>query len=393
MEIKVKYQYSYFIYPYTVTKEKYDKYIDGLIKNKKCKIKMFEREKDLDIYTYFNSDIRKKYFQTFDFTREERVKETEAINKIRKHNCIIFEYFVGNNAQGKIGEENGIFFKIPKVEIICFNTGVCFISIKTHLEGSEDFKNILNFNYKFRDISSEYSKLKEYEHINIQTDSFNDIKDIKKIIQEIISCEPENGNFFTHTYTCIDSEYWNAEVNKVESEFLKYAYTCPSNYDVNFEKDQLLQRINKWKNIKIAGTKQCFSLLTNNIETANYTKLPEQFEREYFYTLIFNLYKKEYLRILKENIYNMKVVDEFEQFEEELLRTELTDDETGDLIDEMWQNILEIGKNTEKIRQKMDYIDKNIILKRYRKMSKLLGTILLISLIFNIINLLMLING
>ncbi|MCL2860655.1 MAG: hypothetical protein FWF46_09010 [Oscillospiraceae bacterium] len=391
MEIKVKYQYSYFLYPYIIAKEKYDKYINGLINNKKCKIKIFEKEKDIDIYTYFNSEIRKKYFQTFDFTKEERRNENEIINKVRKQNCIIFDYSIGNNAQGKIGEENGIFFKIPKMEIICFNTGVCFVSIKTHLEGSEDFKNVLNFNYKFRDINSEFSKLKEYDHINIQTDSFNDIKDIKRIIQEITDYELENRRFFTHTYACIDSEYWNAEVNKVENEFLKYAYTYPSNYDVNFEKDKLLQRINKWKNIKIAGTKQCFSLLTNNLETANYTRLPEQFENEYLYTLIFNLYKKEYLQLLKDNVDNIKVVDEFEQFAEELLREDLTDDETGCLVDEMWQSILGINKSIEKIRQKIEYIDKNIIIKRYRKTSKILGFVLLASLILNLINLLMII--
>ena len=391
MEIKVKYQYSYFIYPYTIAKEKYEKYINGLINNKKCKIKIFEKEKDIGIYTYFNSEIRKKYFQTFEITREEKRNKNEIINKVKKHNCIVFEYFIGNNVQGKVGEENGIFFEIPKVEIICFNTGVCFVSIKTHLEGSEDFKNILNFNYKFRDINSEISKLKEYEYINIQTDSFNDIKDIRETIQEITNYEIENRRFFTHTYACVDSECWNSEVNNLENEFLKYAYTYPSNYDVNFEKDKLLQRINKWKNIKIAGTKQCFSLLTNNVETSNYTKLPEQFENEYLYTVIFNLYKKEYLRNLKDNMDNIKVIDEFEQFEEELLREDITDDETGCLIDEMWQSILEINKNIEKIRQKIDYIDKNVIIKRYKKTSRILVIVLLASLILNLINLLMII--
>ena len=52
---------------------------------------------------------------------------------LAKNPCTIFEYTIKKDIQGKISEKNGIFFKIPKIEIICFNTGICFLSIKTNI--------------------------------------------------------------------------------------------------------------------------------------------------------------------------------------------------------------------------------------------------------------------
>ena len=41
-----KYQYTYFIHPYIIDENKYDKYIYKLLKDKKCSYKIFEKEKD-----------------------------------------------------------------------------------------------------------------------------------------------------------------------------------------------------------------------------------------------------------------------------------------------------------------------------------------------------------
>ena len=37
MERKTKYQYTYFIYPYVINENKYEKYLYKLLNNKKCK--------------------------------------------------------------------------------------------------------------------------------------------------------------------------------------------------------------------------------------------------------------------------------------------------------------------------------------------------------------------
>ena len=67
--------------------------------------------------------------------------------------CVCFEYMLGQTVEGN-EQENGVFFNIPKIDIICFNTGICFVSIKTTIEQSEKFSDILNFNYKFKEINN-----------------------------------------------------------------------------------------------------------------------------------------------------------------------------------------------------------------------------------------------
>ena len=58
-----KYQYTYFIHPYIVEENKYDKYILKLLKDRKCSLKMFEKEKDLDIYNSFYLILDLFFFQ------------------------------------------------------------------------------------------------------------------------------------------------------------------------------------------------------------------------------------------------------------------------------------------------------------------------------------------
>ena len=36
MELKTRYQYTYFIYPYVIEQNKYSKYLQNLLRNKKC---------------------------------------------------------------------------------------------------------------------------------------------------------------------------------------------------------------------------------------------------------------------------------------------------------------------------------------------------------------------
>ena len=153
MELSFKYQYTYFLHPYIIESGKYEKYILRLLKDKKSTLRIFEKEKDLDIYNYFSPNIRENLFPTFEL-RDERLKEFKELNNekkakvLAKHSCVCFEYLLGVTVSGKVGRENGIFFNIPKIDIICFNTGICFLSIKTTIEESEKFSDILNFNYK-----------------------------------------------------------------------------------------------------------------------------------------------------------------------------------------------------------------------------------------------------
>ena len=53
MELKTKYQYTYFIYPFAVKENKYQKYLLNLLKNDKFNIKIFERQRNIKMYQYF----------------------------------------------------------------------------------------------------------------------------------------------------------------------------------------------------------------------------------------------------------------------------------------------------------------------------------------------------
>ena len=53
MELKTKYQYTYFIYPYLIEENNYKNYLYKLLKNKNCKLKVFDASKDTRIDSYF----------------------------------------------------------------------------------------------------------------------------------------------------------------------------------------------------------------------------------------------------------------------------------------------------------------------------------------------------
>lgn len=107
MELRMKYHYSYFIYPYVIKKSSYNKYIQSLLKNNKCKPRYFEREKDLSIYNFFLPTVRDYMFKSFNFdskvksSMEEKFRE----NMLKSSPCAIFEYKIGEDAQAKTGDE------------------------------------------------------------------------------------------------------------------------------------------------------------------------------------------------------------------------------------------------------------------------------------------------
>ena len=133
MNNEIKYQYTYFIQPFVIEEKLYKNYIESLLKNSKISVRKFNTQKDAEIDAYFNSSVKEVMFG--ELTGKE----------ITKKPSICFEYNLEQNTQGKMGEEDGIFFRIDKIEIFCFNMGICFLSIKTFLDEKASFSDILNF--------------------------------------------------------------------------------------------------------------------------------------------------------------------------------------------------------------------------------------------------------
>ena len=187
MELKTKFQYTYFIHTFLINKSRYDKYIAKLLKDEKFNLRIFQKEKDLELYSYFLPRMRTFLFKTFELNKErlEKLDELPFDTKtaiISDMPCVTFEYDLQKDLQGKTVDENSIFFKIQKVSVVCFNTGICFLALKTNIEESDKFADVLNFNYKFRDINQEYNN---YDDIKLQADYFADMQEIKKFIIDI----------------------------------------------------------------------------------------------------------------------------------------------------------------------------------------------------------------
>lgn len=414
MELKTKYQYTYFIHPYIVDETKYGKYILKLFRDKKSSFKIFEKEKDLDIYNFFLPHIRNYAFPTFEF-RDVKLRDfnnlsVEAKSKIvSKQSVACFDYNLAEDIQGKMGEEDGIFFSIAKIQIICFNTGICFLAIKTHLEDSENFADLLDFNYRFKTINSEFSSLKDYENIKIQTDVFNDVKDITELIAQITGIsekkfnnkkeELSNSQFFTYSYACIENDKWNEknEFLGIENEFYKYANALPSTYLADFNKTNLEQNlhiIDKFKYSKMSLTKTCANVICSGIDTFNYTKLPHSYENEYFYTYILTLYQKMFLRKLNADfkeynkISNMRM--KFIKFTKQIWEKEITVDDTGSLYYKTVKKTLELDELYDEIKTKYEVVYKDLNIEKNNSYYSIIIILLIFSLIFNTINILFL---
>lgn len=401
MELKMNYQYTYFIHPFVVRESKYQKYILSLLKNKKIKLKVFQKSKDFDLYKYFSPKTRDFLFSSFSHSKLKLDKlEALPIDTksaiLSKYPCNIFDYELDKDIQGK-AEDKGIFFKVQKIELICFNTGICFLSMKTNIEDSSNFNDLLNFNYKFRDIRQD-SGLKNYDKIYLQTDTFSDVNKLTEFIKEITGSDIETmkldidtQRFLTYSYVCIDREGWNANnsFDDIEYSFIKYANLLPADNSVDLKPNEA-SVFSEWKYAKMGITKQGVTLFTSSIDINNFTELPDKFENEYFYTYILNLYKKIYLKKLEvefKSFSNLKKVrKKFIEFTKSLWIHDITDNEIGSNINFRLGKIFELDRLYYEIKTKYDILYKELNIEKNSKTIIIVAVILVVSLIFNVLN-------
>lgn len=397
MELKTKYQYTYFIYPYIIDENNYTNYMYKLLKNKKCKLKIFEQEKYPGMYNYFLPRIQEYMFWTFDL-RKNRIKELQSMNVrtkaaiLSKYHCNIFEYELTKDMQAKVGEKNGIFFDIEKIELVCFNSGICFLLLKTILPQVSSFSDVLNFNYKFREINSENNHLKDYENIKLQTGRFKDTKDLTEFIKEIAGnnikakkINVQTDKFITYSYTCIDQSTWNEET--VAKEFAKYVNIYPeSKQDTDKRVDRSIE-LDKFTRCGFSNSSMV--LLTTDVNIENYTKILYKFENEYLYTYILNLYKKIYLKKINYELSKKKkfelVKNKFIDFASDIWIEEVTNDDYGQIIDKKIKEALKTEETFIKLKSKYDVLYKDYNLEKTTRSSKYILRITFLLLIINII--------
>ena len=394
MELKTRYQYTYFIYPYVIEEKNYSKYLLKLLKDKKCTMKKFDIAKDLSIYQNFLPNIRKFMFWSFNYTKQQ-MRELESLdnelkaNILSKYPCTMFDYNIKQNVQGKVQNEDGIYFDITKVELICFNTGICFLLFKTIIDGENNkFSDVVNFNYKFRDITSKADELKEFENIKIQTSIFKDSKDIIKFIKDItgntnlaedFNIDPEI--FITYSYACISHvvSNVNVEIKTIEKLFFKFFKVLPAHKELNdiITEDYFNKPPNS-KYIKYGFSNVGTALLTSDIAVDNYTKLPFRFENEQLYLYILCLYKKFYLAKVNYELDRKDCQQEFLSFTKNFLIEEISNDETESCLEKNWSEKLDIDRMFNKIKNKYDMLYKSTNVEKTKIKQNIIILILIV---------------
>ena len=281
------------------------------------------------------------------------------------------------------------------LQIICFNTGICFLTFKTVLNGENNLDDVLNFNYKFRDINSNLSQLREYENIRIQTSTFKDIRDFSSLIKEIAGnstgakkINVDTERFITYSYVCLDQNCWNESTNNtvLNERFLNYANIANANAKTNSKVKEIEQRY-----VKFGFTSWSAVVMASDINTDNYTKLPFEYENKYLYHYIFNIYKKIYLKKL---IYEFNMSNNFEKIKEQFINftkfiwiQEITNNELGISIEEKERESLLLEETYLRLKNKYDILYKNYNIERIAKGNKIIAIIVIGIFIVTLMNL------
>lgn len=403
MELKTKYQYTYFVHPFVVKENKYQKYLLKLIKDKNCNLKIFRKEKELRLYQYFLPKIREFLFSSFRFSKskikqlEELPVETRAAI-LAKTPCTIFEYSLEKDIQGKTEKERGIFFNIRRIEIVCFNTGICFLCMKTAVESSDNFADLLNFNYKFRDVNQGFSDLTKYDNIRLQTDTFADVNGFAEFIENLTGDDIQTTKYnvdsqrlLTYSYACIDQVAWNEEkcFENINYNFTKFANFLPADNSSKYNNRKAIC-LSKMKFAKLGISKQGMVLFASSADISNYTILPEEFEGEYFYTYIFNLYKRIYLKKLSVDFKNKNNLNhtrkQFINFTKTIWIEEITEDEVGTIINNKLNNVYELDSLYSEVKNRYDVLYKELNIERNNKYNMLMIIMVAALLVVNLIN-------
>ena len=148
--------------------------------------------------------------------------------------------------------------------------------------------------------------------------------------------------------------------------------------------------LSKWKYAKVGLTKLGCTLFSSSSDMNNYTILPDEYENQYFYTYILNLYKKIYLKKLQLKFKNPKLVKkarkEFIDFTKKIWIQEITEDEIGTVLNHRMQETFELEKLYGEVKNKYDVLYKDLNIEKNKTVTILIAVILVASLLFNILN-------
>lgn len=316
MKIPIKYHYTYFILPFVIDKNNYEGYVENILKKDFFKYKTYTKKEYPELFLNFSNDVTDSLFNS---KKLNKLPHHVKVNIIKNQNLNIFEY---TNKQDLVGilnkdkDENSIEFNIQNIKLFLFKNGICFLLFKTNIE-NKDFEDVLDFNYRFREIISELNKLQKFQSIKISESKYDSLKEFKVFIKNLIDINLEDipkytnmDNFYTFAYTCLENSAWNENTDPdvLTNIVQKYMKNYSSSYNTDISKiGANLQTEYEFR--KIGITKTSSNLLCSGVDPYNFGYLPVEYETIYLFTYILSLFYKISLIFLNKRINNLKEND------------------------------------------------------------------------------------
>ncbi len=408
---KIKYQYSYFILPYIVNEDRYTEYLKKLLKDNRINLKKYDKIKNLEIFSFFNENFLEFFEYADNITdldlREGKREGFQALaKKLSKKDLTIFDVDLSQNIQGKVGEEEGIFFRIDKANIVTTKTGVSFLIFKTIID-SDNLHDLLNFNYRFRELSTDLLEFKKYENIKIQSDTFTEVSDLKNVITELTGLDLNDltkttgiDKFYTFSYLCVDNLMWNEKTDfrELQTVFNKYSEVLPAEFNSEFSNvNTAIEVIEDLKYSKIGITNLSSNLFSSGLEIHNFTKIPIEYETTYLYIYIYTIFQKIFLEKVGRDIFlkerYRKAIRDLEYFTNNFWGNTITAQDKGVLYIKKLKEVFDLNNKYNEIQNKFEIVYKESRISKYYKYSKgiyyLLGSLVALT----ILNIILLFGG
>jgi hypothetical protein len=381
MSLSAKYQYSHFIYPFLVEKNKYTNFINNLLEqDKNWKLKIHEHKEDEETYNFFLPYMKKFLFPTL-FWNSDYIKKYKSMsnskkaNILKKASCVTFEFNLDSiKTSTEAKKRYGVIdFDIISIKVICFEPGVCFLDIKTEVEDDNeyiDFDNILDFNNMFREVTPRNSSNSKY---NIKARGIDNINDIVIFIKSIISGYESNDldkiyydKMFTYSYVCIGKEEWNEDTNFeiLKNDFYKFQYVVDSKSSAIFNTDCAKLDENtysRWKYSMFGFSRESGVVLVSENEKYNITKMPHNFEKGYLYMLLLAFYQRMCLINFLQDILKKdktmipKLNSDLTKFTHFSWFSQITNSEHGMDIWKRWQKAFELPELYDEVHR--EYVE------------------------------------
>ena len=203
----------------------------------------------------------------------------------------------------------------------------------------------------------------------------------------------DTNRFITYSYACIGQEDWNDNTNieLLQKEFYKFVNVEKADYIVDSCNESLANKVGiveKSKNEIYGCSNVGTVLLTSDINLENCTKRQSEFERQYLYQYIYNLYKKISLKKLNYDFEkkSKNAKEEFIKFAQTTWIEEITNDNLGSLLQNEWTKTLKMDAIFKQVKNKYDLLYKNLNIEKTASTNKIIVAILAILLIMNIIS-------